>query len=216
MPLAALTMSALLLLLSSLAIGAAAAAGEPVILLTAFEPFAGRGVNGSATVANRLAGTVIGGARVVVLVLPVRWGEPERRLPDTVTRLKPVLLLGLGEGQPGRGVVVERLGANLARHLPDASGALPPGELLDPQAPSHRPARFQLDAAWFPAGAVSVQESHDAGGYLCNELLFTALAQPVAVCGFVHLAPQGDQPDEAYATPLVPVIRALIAHNVTP
>jgi hypothetical protein len=105
-----------------LAAAAAANAAEPVILVTAFQPFAGRGVNGSATVAQRLAGEIIAGCRVAVLVMPVRWGEPARQLPAAVARLQPRLLLGLGEGDPGL-VSVERVGANLARPIPDEGQA---------------------------------------------------------------------------------------------
>lgn len=191
-------------------------AAEPIVLLTAFGPFDGRGVNGSATVAHRLDGTLIAGARISILVLPVRWGEPERRLPAEVERLKPVVLLGLGEGRPGRTVYVERVGANVARAVPDVGGVLPAQAILDAAAPASRPVRIRFDPSWFTAAAFQVADSHDAGGYLCNELLFTALGQPVSTCGFVHLPPQGEESDALYSDQLVPIVRALIAHNLAP
>jgi pyroglutamyl-peptidase len=189
---------------------------EPVVLLTAFGPFDGRGVNGSATIAHRLDGTLIAGARISILVLPVRWGEPERRLPAEVERLKPVALLGLGEGRPGLTVYVERMGANVARALPDVGGALPPQAILDATAPASRPVRLRFDPSWFTDAAFLVTDSHDAGGYLCNEMLFTALGQSVSTCGFVHVPPQGDEPDDRYSEHLVPIVRDLIAHNLAP
>jgi pyroglutamyl-peptidase len=189
---------------------------EPSVLLTAFGPFDGRGVNGSATVAHRLDGTLIAGSRISILVLPVRWGEPERRLPAEVDRLKPMVLLGLGEGQPGRTVYVERVGANAARSFTDVDGALPPQAILDATAPASRSARLRFDRSWFTAAAFQVTDSHDAGGYLCNEMLFTALGQPVITCGFIHLPPQGDTPDAPYCDQLAPIVRDLIARNLAP
>lgn len=189
---------------------------EPIILLTAFAPFDGRGVNGSATIAHRLDGAQIGGARIAILIIPVRWGEPERQLPAAVDRLKPVALLGLGEGLPGHTVYVEQVGANLARHYPDVDGVLPPQAVLNGTGPPSRPVRFRFEPSWFTDPAIQVMASQDAGGYLCNEMLFTALGQPVSTCGFVHLPPQGDVPDVLYSDHLVPIVRDLIAHNVMP
>jgi pyrrolidone-carboxylate peptidase len=191
-------------------------AAEPGVLLTAFGPFAGRGVHGSATVAHRLDGTLVAGALIHILVVPVRWGEPERLVPAEVDRLKPVALLGLGEGLPGHAVYVECVGHNAARALPDADGALPAQAILDATAPSSRPARFHVDPAWFTDAAFQVTESHDAGGYRCHEMFFTALGQAVRTCGFVHLPPQGEVPDDAYCEHLVPIVRALLAHNRDP
>ena len=194
--------------------GADCSAAEPVVLLTAFGPFDGRGVNGSATVAHRLEGEVVAGARISILVLPVRWGEPERRLPEAVLRLHPVLLLGVGEGLPGATVYVEREGANQARPYRDADGALPPSAVLDAAAPAVLPVRLRCDLAWFAPAACPVADSRDAGGYLCNELLFTALRQPVAACGFVHLPPQGAAAAAGYADAYAPIVRTLIARNL--
>ena len=193
----------------------AASTAEPVILVTAFQPFAGRGANGSATVAQRLAGEVIAGCRVTVLVMPVRWGEPARQLPAAVARLQPRLLLGLGEGYPGL-VSVERVGANLARPIRDEGQALPPAAQLEPDGPATRAARLDFAAGWFGATAIPVRVGDDAGGYLCNELLYRALGQPVGRCGFVHLPPQDGVADAAYAAPLLPVVRELIARNLGP
>jgi pyrrolidone-carboxylate peptidase len=189
---------------------------EPIVLVTAFGPFDGRGVNGSTTIAHHLDGMRIAGARISILVLPVRWGEPERRLPSEIERLKPVALLGLGEGRPGQTVYVERVAANVAQGFPDVDGALPPQGALDPAAPASRPVRLRFDRSWFTDTAYQVTDSLDAGGYLCNELLFTALGQLVSTCGFVHLPPQGTVPDALYSEHLVVIVRDLIAHNLAP
>ena len=188
----------------------AALAGADTIVLTGFSAFAGRGVNGSETIARRLDGTLIAGATVSVRILAVRWGEPERVLP-ALAASRPRLLLGLGEGFPGR-IAVERIGHNRAGH-PDEDGIPPPARLGD--GPASRTARFAFDPAWFHAAPLPVVASDDAGAYLCNAWLWHASALDLPAVGFVHLPPQGDTPDDGYAAGVEPIIRALIARQPT-
>lgn len=188
------------------ALAAIAVAGEPAILLTGFGPFAGRGVNGSETAARRLDGALIAGHRIHVRILPVRWGEPERILPAAVAELAPALVLGLGEGHPGR-IAVELVGRNRAAH-PDEAGAPPPASLGD--GPPERQARLAFDPAWFPGAVPPVVASADAGDYLCNAWLWHAISLPSARVGFVHLPPQGETPADGYAATVLPAVRQLI------
>lgn len=184
---------------------------EPVVLLTAFKPFVGRGLNGSETVAKALDQRLIAGARVHVLILPVHWGEPERQLPLAVAKWKPVLLLGLGEGLPGH-VALERVARNHAAHPDEAS--VPAPAILDSSGPATRAARLICDLSWFTATRVPVRLSDDAGDFLCNSLLYTALAQPVAHAGFVHLPPQGGVAGQDYVEPLLPIVVTVIERNL--
>lgn len=188
-------------------------AAKPVILVTGFAPFAGRAVNGSGTLATALEGSEIAGAVVRTLVMPVRWGEPTRVIPQQVEALHPIAILGLGEGYPAK-VTVEAVGANLAIRAKDTDGKLPQAPRLDAAGPAERPARFRLDPAWFPMAAVPVLVSRDAGGYLCNEALYAITATTVPVAGFVHVPPQGDEADAAYRARLLPLIRELITRNL--
>jgi pyroglutamyl-peptidase len=190
----------------AMAIASTVGAAEPAILLTGFGPFAGRGVNGSETIARRLDGGLVAGRRIHVRILPVRWGEPERTLPPAVAALAPELVLGLGEGHPGR-IAVELLGRNRAGH-PDETGAAPPASLGD--GPAERAARLAFDAAWFVDAVPPVVASRDAGAYLCNAWLWHAAALPVAKVGFVHLPPQETTGADAYAERILPAVRRLI------
>lgn len=190
-------------------IAVVAIAAEPVVLLTGYGPFAGRGVNGSETVARKLDQALIAGHRIHVRILPVRWGEPQRVLGEAVPQLKPVLLLGLGEGHPGR-VAIELIGRNRAAG-PDEQGAPPPANLGEGTA--ERAARFVFDPAWFGGAKVPVAASDDAGSYLCNAWLWYAAGLSTAKVGFVHVPPQGKVPSDAYAAAFVPVISELIARQ---
>jgi pyroglutamyl-peptidase len=192
-------------------------AAEPTVLVTAFGPFAGRGVNGSETVARRLEGGLVAGHRLAVLVMAVRWGEPERTIPARIAELRPVLVIGLGEGHPDR-IACEQRASNRVMPLPDEAGKLPPAALLDAAAADHRPATLRCDAAWFTdlALPVPLQTSQDAGGYLCNAALWTLAGSGVPRSGFLHLPPQGAASGERYGALLAPVVLRLITRNLEP
>ncbi len=199
-----------LLLLATMA---SALESQPVVLITAYGPFEGRGVNGSETVARGLDGLEIAGAVVRVRVLPVRWGEPEARVPAAIDELKPALVIGLGEGHPDR-VAVERIARNHAQN-PDEAGHAPPAT-LQILGPAQRAATLVFDPAWCAGAAIPVVASDDAGAYLCNNLLYVALASAVPRVGFIHLPPQGETPAEDYRAALAPIVRTIIEHNLAP
>jgi len=186
---------------------------EPIVLITAFGPFAGRGVNGSESVASQLDQHLIAGYRVRTLVMPVVWGQPAHDLPPALARWHPHLLLGLGEGYPGT-VTVEGVGRNCAGAEPDALDRLAPAAVLEASGPAQRTATLLFDDAWFPMAPVPVQRSTDAGDYLCNACLYTALGSTTVRCGFVHVPPQGLVPDAQYTPALVAIITTLISKNL--
>ena len=190
-----------------------AASREPVVLVTAFGPFDGRGVNGSESIARDLDHRLIDGYRVYTLVMPVAWGQPAQDLPIALARLHPHLLLGLGEGYPGK-VTVECVGRNRAGAHTDALNRLAATSVLDAAGPAERNATLLFDASWFPRSLVPVERSTDAGDYLCNACLYTALGSTTVRCGFVHVPPQGQVPDAQYAPGLVAIISTLISRNL--
>lgn len=182
----------------------------PVILVTAYKAFAGRGVNGSETIATALEGQVIAGHRVSTLVMPVRWGEPESSMPRAIADRHPTMVLGLGEGYPGK-VTVEFTAKNQAEH-PDEDKKAPPAELLK-GGPATRTARVAFDAAWFTGTKIPVVRSEDAGTYLCNDCLYVGLGTDVPTVGFMHLPPQGDASSDAYRALLVPIVTEMLKRN---
>jgi pyroglutamyl-peptidase len=202
----------LLLIAIRLAFADEAAPAPRLVLVTGFGPFDGRGINGSATVARALADQRIGDATVRVLVLPVRWGEPEAKLPAAVAELHPALVIGLGEGYPGK-VAVERVAHNRAEGA-DVAGRAPASPRLDASPVATRASTIAFDAAWFADAGIPVVASDDAGSYLCNDLLWTALGTAAPRAGFVHLPPQGDEADDAYRARLLPIVVRLIERNL--
>jgi pyrrolidone-carboxylate peptidase len=186
---------------------------KPVVLVTAYGVFDGRAVNGSSTVAKRLDGLEIGGATIAIAILPVRWGEPEARIPKLVAEKKPILLLGLGEGYPDK-ITCERVGHNKTMDYPDTAGKKPAAATIDALGPAERKATLLFDEAWFAGATFPVKASDDAGAYLCNELLYVAAAEDVDRIGFMHLPPQGETKDDAYCGVCLPVVKLVLEKNL--
>ena len=126
-------------------------------------------------------------------------------------KFQPVLLLGLGEGLPDA-AAIERRAVNRAEHLDEVNAS--PRGVLDPTGPVERLATVLYERTWFPADA-QLRLSDDAGTYLCNNLLYVAIAQPVARAGFMHLPPQGRTVSEDYRGRWAPLVRILIESNLT-
>lgn len=183
----------------------------PVVLITAFRPFANRTVNGSETVAEALRSDVPG-LQVKVLILDVGWKEPSTKLPIMVEKLRPRVLIGLGEGHAGS-VMVENVAHNY-RVGPDVFGQPPPDRLVESGGPLERRSTLVFNTAWQLSREIAVASSDDAGDYLCNALFYTALGQDVPRIGFVHLPPQGTEDDKEYSDRFVPIVRELIRRNL--
>lgn len=187
-------------------------AAQASVLITAFKPFAQRQVNGSETIAEALRRDHGDGQQIKVVVLDVQWGEPAAKLPALVKQLRPRLLIGLGEGSPGA-VMVERVARN-HRVGRDERGAMPPERWVEAGGPRQRLATLEFDQAWQLSREIAVASSDDAGSYLCNALLYTALGLEVERVGFIHLPPQDTTEDAEYAKRFAPIVRELIKRNL--
>jgi pyrrolidone-carboxylate peptidase len=186
--------------------GAAMAAGaDPVVLITAFGPFDGRGVNGSETVGRALIAQGIPGVELHLVVMPVGWNEPLKRLPPAVEQFHPQVLIGLGEGLGG--IQVEQIGLNLSYGV-DVYGVQRLYRRILSGTEDKRQSTLLFDAA-------RVSRSYDAGMYLCNASLYISLGLGVPRTGFVHLTPQGSADAPTYIATFLPIIRELVLRNVT-
>jgi len=179
------------------------------ILVTGFGPFAGRAGNGSQAVVQAIDARRLGGVALHGEVWPVRWGIAERRLPGLLARLRPALVLGLGEG--GDRIAVETRAANHRDGI-DAGGrecrekVVPGGEpvLLSKVVPDVAGLRSPRPVAY----------SEDAGTFLCNNAYYVALRATGGRALFCHLPPQGTLSDLAYARTFVPVVRDLLTRHL--
>lgn len=151
------------------------------ILLTGFEPFAGRGVNPSWEAVQQLAGATAGAARIDVLRLPVVWGESVAAIVRELERepADGLIIGGLSFGRPA--ISVEAL-AHAIGDLPwqadNADRAMSAersdGDLGGPDA-LVATAPVRAIAAAINAAGIPAHVSWDGGAYVSNATLYGAL-----------------------------------------
>jgi pyroglutamyl-peptidase len=162
------------------------------LLLTCFEPFAGRASNTSLRVIGPLVGRPPEG--VTARVLPVDFAALRRLVPRVTRSLRPERWLLFGEDAAGEDLRCERIAVNvLAGVTPDNRGVLPSGKVVrgGPSAyfATLDPARI---AGHFRKQSIPTTLSDSAGTYACNLALYLALhhsrrhGAPREV-GFIHV-----------------------------
>lgn len=124
-------------------------------------------------------------------VLPVTWQGGPAVCAGLVGDFDPDVIIHFGVSDRASGFVVETQARNFCQAAPDAGGALPPLHLLDESAPSALAATLpcQVIVARLERAGLPAVLSEDAGGYLCNAVLFQTLNQARAGvrAGFIHL-----------------------------
>ncbi len=164
------------------------------ILLTGFGPFPGVPVNATEKLVVELAwqaGNRFVDWRVEHAVLPVDWEAGPAMSRRLISRLMPRLVLHFGVSDLATGLVIETLAANTCRSSPDTLGRHPTTALLDEGAAPALPARIPVAKILERIGraGLPVETSEDAGGYLCNAVLFDTLRNAPETCmvGFIHV-----------------------------
>jgi len=174
------------------------ASGPPVVLVTAFEPFAGLETNTSWEVAKLLSGEQVAGHEIVAVGLPVVWEEARARLAAAVGEHEPEAAISMGVGWSGY-IEVERVARNVRGRHKDNRGNLPPAREVEPDGPAEIKTRLpaakiveRLEKMGLP-----VRPSDSAGTYLCNEAFYAVLraTSEGTPAGFIHLPRAG--PDRA-------------------
>ncbi len=165
-----------------------------MILITGYEGYGGRSMNPSELVTKALHGETVAGHEVHGEVLPVDYAEIRSRLPELIDAHRPtaVLMLGLWPGEPM--IRLERIAANSVEfEVPDNSGSLLSGE-IDQDGPTAYRSTLPLGRirTALRGEGIPCRISDTAGTFLCNALMYTALAhfarQTLNVpCGFIHL-----------------------------
>lgn len=165
------------------------------LLITAFEPFAGRGCNPAMEVMSRLKAASFRGWRLRKALLPVTGEAVGRLAPELLARHRPEVMVSLGLAAGEAAVRIERFALNIQDYpIKDNAGRTHMGRRIKPQGPaayftSSDP--FKLAAAVRRA-KVPARISNYAGAYVCNNLMYEAL-HAIAVqdlptrYSFIHL-----------------------------
>ena len=163
------------------------------ILVTGFEPFGGETINASWE-AVRLLPDAIAGHEVIKLLLPVEFGRSGDLLVQEMTRVRPAVVVMVGEAGGRAHLTVERVAVNVMEgRIADNAGFAPTGEPVVPSGPdaylSTLPVMACVEAS--RAAGMPAEPSETAGLYVCNQLMYRALHELAGKdgvrAGFVHV-----------------------------
>lgn len=166
------------------------------VLVTSFEPFAGRGVNVSADVAKDLREKLMG-LTVEFGTLPVTYGGAFPALKRLVDQSQPRLLILLGEAVGSPGLRLERYAHNFCfSSTPDNDGVIKRGEKVEVAGPECLVTTLPLPELLTDA---KMNISFSAGGFVCNLIYYQALLNfsPKIECLFIHVTDRLTVPEQA-------------------
>lgn len=149
------------------------------ILVTGFGPFLQHRDNPSAALAGALDGRRAAGISFRAHApLPVVYGEAARRTLAEARAARADAVVAIGLAADRAGLSLEAWARNARRsRKPDASGRVGEGRPVVPGAPARLPASLRLGPVGraLRAAGHAPRRSHDAGGYVCNDLYFRLL-----------------------------------------
>lgn len=190
----------------------------PPVLLTGFEPFGGERINASALVVHALAGSLIADRRVESVILPVVFGASSRRLFSEIERLRPALVVCVGQAAGRAEISLERIAINLEEsNLADNAGVAPAARPIRPEGPAAYWSTLPVSAICevVRAAGLPIGHSLSAGSFVCNhvfyELQHGLRDRPDVRSGFVHIPVT---PAQAAASLRVPPPPALPTEQV--
>jgi pyroglutamyl-peptidase len=164
------------------------------VLVTGFEPFGGQSVNASALAVRALAEREIAGSRMVVEVLPVRFDSAIGALRRVLRRVRPDLVICVGEAGGRSEIAVERIAINVDdARIPDNAGAQPIDRAIAKRGPAAYWSTLPIKAvvAAMNERGIAATVSQSAGTFVCNHVfygLMRAVARrPGTRAGFIHV-----------------------------
>jgi pyroglutamyl-peptidase len=167
------------------------------ILLTGFEPFPTQPVNASDVLVPQLAIAVrlaFPDVRVATEILATEWHAAPARIEQLLMEHEPDVALFFGISSKAKGFEIEMRGLNHRRESQDAAGVEMKKGVLWHGGPKALPSKLPISdiVRRLRARRIPVLVSRDAGGYLCNALLYHALLLAPHIrhlqrLGFVHV-----------------------------
>ena len=187
------------------------------VLVTGFEPFAGKAVNPSQSLVEALAAEPPEGVELATAVLPVSYSRAGEELAAAVAAADAELVVCFGQADGRPGISVERFALNLDdSESTDNEGAVSAAP-IDPDGPAAYRSTLPVDeiVAALRAEGIPAAASRDAGGFLCNHVFYRLQAllereRPQVRGGFVHvpLLPEQALAKAAASMPLRTLVHA--------
>jgi pyroglutamyl-peptidase len=188
------------------------------VLLTGFEPFNKETINPAWEAVRALEGWRGPGFAVQVLQLPCVFGEANLELGAALARLKPAVVIAVGQAGGRVDLSVERIAINVDdAPIPDNAQAQLVDEPIAPNGPAAYFSTLPIKAivAALREAGLPASVSQSAGTFVCNHVfygLMHATARRKVRAGFLHIP---YLPEQAAAHPgaasmaLADMVRAL-------
>ena len=165
------------------------------VLLTAFEPFGGQDRNASLEVAHALASSPCSEAKIEVVILPVIAGACVDIAWAAIQRVRPDLVLALGQAGGSTHVRLEDRAVNLDDFAaPDNAGQILRRQPIVDGGSDILHAGVEIERVLVEVrrARFAVQHSLTAGRYVCNHLYYQLLHRrqtfaPNLAALFVHV-----------------------------
>jgi pyroglutamyl-peptidase len=164
------------------------------ILVTGFTPFGGEKINPSWQIVKALP-ELISGFRVEKLRVPTEFGKSINVVTKAIDKLKPNLVLCLGQAGGRAYMSLERVAINVDdARIADNAGAQPIDEAIADGAPAAYFCTLPIKAmvASMTKKHIPAEISNTAGTFVCNHLIFgvlhhIAIKQYPIRAGFMHV-----------------------------
>jgi pyroglutamyl-peptidase len=170
---------------------------KPTLLLTGFGPFPRVSINATSVLVPKLAREAarrFAGLEVLSAIVPTEWTVGTDAIARLYREHRPSVAIHFGVSSRASGFAIETRAQNRCIASPDAAGQLPAASCISASGPEFLPVNLPAAATVqrLRRSGLPAQLSRDAGGYLCNAALYTALTfahahgRPSRI-GFVHV-----------------------------
>lgn len=187
------------------------------LLITGFEAFGGESINPSWEAVKALPER-IGRFGLVKMQVPTVFGEAAERVLEAAERIRPDVILCIGQAGGRSMITPEAVAINLREaSIPDNAGNMPQNEPVCAGGPNAYFASVEIRrmAEAVKSRGIPCGLSYSAGVYVCNDLFYTLLHRfdgTGTKVGFVHVPYLPEQAgEEKPGLPLETVILALEA-----
>lgn len=165
------------------------------VLLCAFEPFGGQTLNASQQVAREVERLPLLGGSIEVLELPVERLRAPLLVIGAVERLRPDIIILLGEAGGRASITPERVAINVDDFsIPDNARNQPREEPIIDQGPAAYFSTLPLVAIReaLQQEGVPAAISNTAGTYVCNHVFYRVMhhlaqSRSSVPAGFIHI-----------------------------
>jgi pyroglutamyl-peptidase len=166
----------------------------PRALVTGFEPFGGESLNASLEAVSQLPAR-IGALDITTAQLPTSYARAGAALIREIERVRPVIVLCVGEAGERHELNIERVAINVQdARIADNDGAQPADTPIVSGAPAAYFATLPVRAihSALAAAGLPVVISNSAGTFVCNHAFYTlmhyaATAGAQMRGGFLHV-----------------------------